>query len=170
MTVTAFYLPGVAPRDYKEGDAIPIKVVKLDSIKTQLPYDYYSLPFCSPSSVEEVSESLGEVMSGEKIENSMYKVIMNMEESCQIVCRKVYTEKELGKFAEKIDEEVSAHTHNRHRHTTHKTLHSQKGNILMAHLCIICVVLCFRAVPRELVARSFARGDQIFHPGGRDAR
>lgn len=70
----AFYLPGVAPRDYQKGDAIGIKVVKLDSIKTQLPYDYYSLPFCKPPVIEETAEGLGEVLSGDRMENSMYKV------------------------------------------------------------------------------------------------
>ena len=71
---SAFYLPGVAPRDYAKGDAINVKVIKLDSIKTQLPYDYYSLPFCRPPAVEESAENLGEVLSGDRIENSMYKV------------------------------------------------------------------------------------------------
>lgn len=49
----AFYLPGVAPKEYADGDKVDIKVHKLSSPKTHLPYDYYSLPFCKP---EEVSE------------------------------------------------------------------------------------------------------------------
>lgn len=48
---------------------------------------------------------MGEVLSGDLIENSMYKVIMDMEEACQIVCRQQYTDGDLAKFAEKIDEE-----------------------------------------------------------------
>ena len=43
-------------------------------MKTQLPYDYYSLPFCRPPTIEESAENLGEVLSGDRIENSMYKV------------------------------------------------------------------------------------------------
>ena len=39
----------------RAGEPIDIKVNKLDSIKTQLPYDYYSLPFCQPDAIEEVS-------------------------------------------------------------------------------------------------------------------
>jgi len=102
---SAFYLPGVAPRDYAKGDVIEVKVVKLDSVKTHLPFDYYSLPFCRPPTVVESAEGLGEILSGDRIENSPYKVIMDMEETCQIVCRAVYNDKELKKFAEKIDEE-----------------------------------------------------------------
>ena len=44
----AFYVPGAEPVDYQEGDTIEIKAVKMTSSKTQLPYDYYSLPFCQP--------------------------------------------------------------------------------------------------------------------------
>ena len=43
-------------------------------MKTQLPYDYYSLPFCRPPTIEESAENLGEVLSGDRIENSMYMV------------------------------------------------------------------------------------------------
>jgi hypothetical protein len=71
---SAFYLPGVAPRDYLYGEAVEMKVNKLDSIHTQLPYDYYSLPFCRPDVIEESAENLGEVLSGDRIENSMYQV------------------------------------------------------------------------------------------------
>lgn len=81
----AFYLPGVAPRDYQKGDAIGVKVVKLDSIKTQLPYDYYSLPFCKPPVIEETAEGLGEVLSGDRMENSMYKVSPSATQPHRIV-------------------------------------------------------------------------------------
>jgi len=48
-------------------------LTKLDSVKTQLPYDYYSLPFCRPPTIES-AENLGEALSGDRVENSMYKV------------------------------------------------------------------------------------------------
>ena len=70
----AFYLPGVAPRDFEDGEPVDIKVNKVDSVKTQLPYDYYSLPFCQPKEVSEVAENLGEVLSGDMIQNSPYEV------------------------------------------------------------------------------------------------
>lgn len=73
--VGAFYLPGVAPHSYAEGDEVDLKVNKLSSIHTQLPYDYYSLKFCRPSEgVQSYSENLGEFLSGDRIENSPYKV------------------------------------------------------------------------------------------------
>ena len=72
---TAFYLPGVAPRDYAEGETVDVKVNKIDSVKTQLPYDYYSLGFCRPEPLVESSENIGEILSGDMIQNSKYEVM-----------------------------------------------------------------------------------------------
>ena len=51
-----------------------VKVNKLTSIKTQLPYTYYSLPFCKPNTIVDSAENLGEVLRGDRIENSPYAV------------------------------------------------------------------------------------------------
>ena len=51
----AFYLPGVAPQQYENFEAVDMKVNKLTSIKTQLPYEYYALPFCQPTSARPLS-------------------------------------------------------------------------------------------------------------------
>ena len=61
---------------YADGDKVEIKVHKLSSPKTQLPYDYYSLPFCKPEEVSRQAENLGEVMSGAIIQNSPYELYM----------------------------------------------------------------------------------------------
>ena len=53
---------------------VKLFVTKLTSTKTQIPYDYYSLPFCKPKHEKKESENLGEELSGDKIENSVYKV------------------------------------------------------------------------------------------------
>lgn len=70
----SFYLPGVSPDSYEEGEDVKLFVTKLTSTKTQIPYDYYSLNFCKPKHAKEQSENLGEVLSGDRIENSVYKV------------------------------------------------------------------------------------------------
>lgn len=104
-TTNAFYLPGVAPREYVAGEMIDIKVNKLDSVQTQLPYAYYSLPFCQPAVIEEAAENLGEVLSGDMIETSPYEVLMRFEEACKVLCMIDYTADELAQFEEKIREE-----------------------------------------------------------------
>lgn len=47
---------------------------KLTSTKTQLPYSYYSLPYCRPDQIVDSAENLGEVLRGDRIENSPYVV------------------------------------------------------------------------------------------------
>eukprot|EP00894_Picocystis_sp_ML_P004656 jgi/Pico_ML_1/55173/g905.t2 len=68
-----FYLPGVAPQDYVQGDELNIKVNKLSSVRTQLPYEYYSLPYCKPKKIIDSAENLGELLRGDRIENSVYQ-------------------------------------------------------------------------------------------------
>lgn len=58
----AFYIPGVAPVEFKKGDKIEVRAVKMTSTQTQLPFEYYSLPFCPPKNrtYNYKSENLGE--------------------------------------------------------------------------------------------------------------
>ncbi len=70
----AFYLPGVAPTPYEKNDTLNVKVTPLTSVRSQLGYDYYRLPFCKPEKIESVAESLGEVLAGDRMENSVYQV------------------------------------------------------------------------------------------------
>lgn len=39
-----------------------------------LPYEYYSLPYCRPAKILSSAENLGEVLRGDRIENSPYEV------------------------------------------------------------------------------------------------
>lgn len=49
-------------------------VNELFSDKTQLPFEYYSVKFCSPEFLENSEENLGAMILGEKTENSAYEV------------------------------------------------------------------------------------------------
>jgi transmembrane 9 superfamily protein 2/4 len=86
LGVHGFYLPGVAPREYSKGDAVDLKVNKLESVETQLPYAYYDLPFCQPENVVLAAENLGEVLTGEVIENSIFQIQMLENEACKVQC------------------------------------------------------------------------------------
>ena len=59
-----------------------LKVNKLSSIKNQLPYEYYSLPYCRPEKIVQSAENLGEVLRGDRIENSLYQVHAKQHLSC----------------------------------------------------------------------------------------
>mmetsp|Transcript_8887 Transcript_8887/g.25043 ORF Transcript_8887/g.25043 Transcript_8887/m.25043 type:complete len:663 (+) Transcript_8887:248-2236(+) len=84
----AFYMPGVKPLTFQEGDEVPMKVNAMSSIHTQLPKDYYRLPFCVPEGgAKMASENLGEFLTGNKIQNSPYTINMKRETYCQILCQ-----------------------------------------------------------------------------------
>ncbi|KAK7283131.1 hypothetical protein RIF29_12439 [Crotalaria pallida] len=101
----SFYLPGVAPQDFQKGDLLQVKVNKLTSIKTQLPYTYYSLPFCSPEKIQDSAENLGEVLRGDRIENSLYVFKMREPQMCNVVCNRKLDAKAAKEFKEKINDE-----------------------------------------------------------------
>jgi transmembrane 9 superfamily protein 2/4 len=63
-----------------------VKVNKLTSTKTQLPYAYYSLDYCKPKKIINSAENLGEVLRGDIIENSPYVFQMKEDKSCVVVC------------------------------------------------------------------------------------
>ncbi|ONK76558.1 uncharacterized protein A4U43_C03F29520 [Asparagus officinalis] len=102
---SAFYLPGVAPRDFVKGDELQVKVNKLSSTKTQLPYNYYFLDYCKPAKILNSAENLGEVLRGDRIENSIYTFKMRTDETCKVACRTKLTKETEKNFKEKIDDE-----------------------------------------------------------------
>jgi transmembrane 9 superfamily protein 2/4 len=106
---TQAYLPGVQPKNYKEGEKVPLRVNKLTSVHRQLPFKYYSLPFCKPDKVVDEEENLGEVLLGDRIESSTYEIYMGKSETCKILCKKEYTLAEVTKFAQHVRYEYRAH-------------------------------------------------------------
>merc|ERR1719217_952929 len=107
-SASAFYLPGVAPREYADGDKVDIKVHKLSSPKTQLPYDYYSLPFCKPEEISRQAENLGEVISGAIIQNSPYELYMGKSEF-KIACRSELTKAQKQALSTKVRQDYRVH-------------------------------------------------------------
>ncbi|XP_076131597.1 transmembrane 9 superfamily member 4 isoform X2 [Alosa pseudoharengus] len=110
----SFYVPGVAPMNFHQNSPVDIKAVKLTSSRTQLPYEYYSLPFCRPENVVYKGENLGEVLRGDRIVNTPYSVLMNQDRKCELVCGKPdlpskLTVEESKLVAERIQEEYYVH-------------------------------------------------------------
>lgn len=100
-----FYLPGVSPQDFQKGDPLKVKVNKLTSTKTQLPYTYYSLPYCRPGKIVDNAENLGEVLRGDRIENSPYVFKMREPQLCNVICHLKLNAKTAKDFKEKIEDE-----------------------------------------------------------------
>ncbi|CAN6280152.1 unnamed protein product [Urochloa humidicola] len=78
----AFYLPGSYMHTYRQGKEIGAKVNSLTSIETELPFSYYSLPYCRPKDgIKKSAENLGELLMGDQIDNSPYRFHVNVNES-----------------------------------------------------------------------------------------
>ncbi|RVX19538.1 Transmembrane 9 superfamily member 10 [Vitis vinifera] len=90
---------------HPKGDPLKVKVNKLTSTKTQLPYTYYSLPYCRPGKIVDNAENLGEVLRGDRIENSPYVFKMREPQLCNVICHLKLNAKTAKDFKEKIEDE-----------------------------------------------------------------
>ncbi|XP_031479202.1 transmembrane 9 superfamily member 11 [Nymphaea colorata] len=82
-----FYLPGSYPHKYLEGDKLSVKVNSITSVDTEMPFSYYSLPFCQPQEgIKDSAENLGEILMGDRIENSPYQFKMKGNETEIFLC------------------------------------------------------------------------------------
>jgi len=107
-----FYIPGVAPLDFKKGDLVEVKAVKMTSTKTQLPYDYYNVAVhCTPPNGPKYkSENLGEILRGDRIVNTQFKVAMDVNMQCQTLCKDILISKENStKLAKRIRNNYYVH-------------------------------------------------------------
>lgn len=93
---TAWYLPGVAPTTYKRGDRVPLHVNALTPSQSQIDgevhsvysYDYYNeaFHFCQPDGgPQEISESLGSILFGDRIQTSPFELHMAQDEPCKTI-------------------------------------------------------------------------------------
>lgn len=93
---SAFYLPGVIPTSYHEGDRVPLYVNRLtpgqspldSEVHSIISWDYYSeaLHFCRPDGgPQDVSESLGSILFGDRIQSSPFDLKMGKNETCKVV-------------------------------------------------------------------------------------
>ena len=106
---SGFYLPGVSPKEYKDGDRVEVKVNKLSSSITQLPYNYYTMPFCKPNAdIINAVENLGEVLHGSVIQNSPYELQMGKPDF-KVLCKKDLAKNEARMIAQRIKEDYRVH-------------------------------------------------------------
>ncbi|KAK9879735.1 hypothetical protein WA026_006795 [Henosepilachna vigintioctopunctata] len=99
LFTNGFYLPGLAPVNFcKEGDEVNncksevlLYVNRLNTEKLVMPYEYTHFDFCPiPDNVKNPTENLGQVVFGERITASPYKINFMKNVTCEEVCRKKY--------------------------------------------------------------------------------
>ncbi|CAL1530573.1 unnamed protein product [Lymnaea stagnalis] len=113
--LNAFYLPGLASVTYCSAETnknskdkncqteIMVYVNRLNTVENIVPYEYHDFDFCVPESdvASSPTENLGQVVFGERIRPSMYKMNFTENLSCQKVCEKKYESGD-GKNMEKL--------------------------------------------------------------------
>ena len=108
----AFYLPGIAMKEYAQGDAVEVLANRLTSPSSALPYSYYSLPFCKPADpLKSKSVNLGQLLVGERAFPTPYKLNMNQEVKCAVLCQKSMASldsKEVKRLKDRIKENYVA--------------------------------------------------------------
>ena len=108
-TTSAFYLPGVAPTTYKAGDKVELNVNHLTpalsekdpQLHSVFSFDYYhpAFHFCRPEPApKDVSESLGSIIFGDRIFNSVYELKMGLNETCKALCQEQKMDGTSAKF------------------------------------------------------------------------
>ena len=95
-SASAFYLPGVAPATYKAGEKVELNVNHLtpaindkDQLRSVISFDYYhpAFHFCAPpEGPKDVSESLGSILFGDRIQTSPFDLKMMQNETCKTLC------------------------------------------------------------------------------------
>lgn len=90
--VSAFYLPGIAMKEYAAGDSIPVLANKLTSTTNTLPFAYYSLPLCAPEGrLRSRPVNLGQILAGERSFPTKFRINMMQKAQCQILCRSKFS-------------------------------------------------------------------------------
>ncbi|KAH8057573.1 hypothetical protein JL722_6656 [Aureococcus anophagefferens] len=80
-------------------------VAWVSSTKTQIPYDYYALPFCKPRR-KALKAGGGETgADGDALRESLYEVEAKIPDGCKILCRKDHSKGEMRLFRAMIDNE-----------------------------------------------------------------
>jgi transmembrane 9 superfamily protein 2/4 len=115
---SAFYLPGVTPTSYKQGELVPLYVNAIRPIASPqdallhsvVSYDYYHplFKFCQPAGgPKSVGESLGSILFGDRIMTSPFEIKMGVNENCKPLCSATYDKAAAGFVNRRIEQGYS---------------------------------------------------------------
>ncbi|GJQ11661.1 hypothetical protein GpartN1_g3452.t1 [Galdieria partita] len=95
---SAFYIPGIYPNDYPQGAELDIRANKLTSSRSNVPYDFYFLPFCPPPEEKEKKLNMGQILLGEHSKSTPFKAFMLVPETCKVACQRTLDSKDVAKL------------------------------------------------------------------------
>ena len=100
--------PGVAIREYKDGETVPMLANKLSSVRTQIPRSFYALPGCVPHQLTRAPESLGEVMNGNLVQNAPFELRFGLSRTL-VLCKVELDNRGRLLWAKRVREDYRGH-------------------------------------------------------------
>ncbi|XP_072306685.1 transmembrane 9 superfamily member 1 [Eucyclogobius newberryi] len=98
------FFPGWAA-GYKHGDNVTLYVNKVGPYHNpQETYHYYTLPVCRPEKVHHKSLSLGEVLDGDRMAESLYHIQFRENVEKKMLCQLSLSEQQVDQLREAIEE------------------------------------------------------------------
>ncbi|XP_070584824.1 transmembrane 9 superfamily member 1 [Erythrolamprus reginae] len=107
LLVAFLHSPGVAPSEthYQQGSKVMLYVNKVGPYHNpQETYHYYQLPVCSPTPIRHKSLTLGEVLDGDRMAESMYEIHFRQNVEKKILCQKKLSPDEVERLRQAIEE------------------------------------------------------------------
>ncbi|XP_061522687.1 transmembrane 9 superfamily member 1 isoform X3 [Phycodurus eques] len=90
---------------YKQGDNVTVYVNKVGPYHNpQETYHFYTLPVCRPDKVHHKSLSLGEVLDGDRMAESLYHIRFRENVEKKTLCQLTLSEKQVDQLREAIEE------------------------------------------------------------------
>ncbi|KAL0479802.1 TMN7 [Acrasis kona] len=115
FAVTAYcnFLVFNVQKKYKRDDDVEVKTRKISSVHN-VPFDFYSLKYCRPDPLLDTAENFGELLFGDRIQNSVFDIKFLQEVSCKLVTEEKNVNcpslgaADVNDFIEKIKDDYNA--------------------------------------------------------------
>lgn len=89
---------------YREKDGVPVVANKIGPYNNPTEtYEYFSLPFCQPETLEKRSHNLGEILSGERKVVTKFEVLFKVPFQFRRLCKRMLTVEEVEQFQSAVD-------------------------------------------------------------------
>lgn len=102
------FLPGINRKKYSIGDIVEVYASTLTSDETQLPFNYYYLPYCSEENSKIDYENLGQALTGDIVGKTPYKISFDTPLNCKYLCNRALSSGQLRNFRWMIDHNYKA--------------------------------------------------------------
>lgn len=91
---------------YNVGDRVPLFANKVGPLSNPSEtYQYFDFPFCKPVQLIRKKESLGEILNGDRLTNSLYELKFRESRNLVALCQKSLHKDEVAKFRDAITSE-----------------------------------------------------------------